>query len=103
MLRTNHTKGNWQIKEHTPNTYKITVEGKISEIARVYTDIRGNKQLSISYKEALSNAKLMATAPELLEKANIALQVLLTLKENYDLPEMGIIEGLKKVIEKATI
>lgn len=93
-MATNHTKGKWTCEQHTPNTWKIENENKISELARVYADTtRSTKR--ISYKEAKANAKIIAAAPDMHELLNRVLSTYAGTVEMYS----GLAVDIENLIE----
>lgn len=98
MGKLKHTQGKWVWKQETPQTFSVKTDTKVGDIICVYADPHRGGGMSLSVKEAEANAKLVATAPKLLEACIKALKEIENPKRDGTLA----IELLKEAIKEAT-
>lgn len=95
MTKTGHTPGPWAVNRHS----KFTVESNGRSVATTggYSD---NTRVSEVHEENVANAKLISSAPEMLDALEIALRTLKALigSEAYEWVE---VQEINRVIQKA--
>ena len=91
IMKTNHTQGEWTVaNDETLGTVILNNGDESQLIAKVYNETKGSVEL---------NAKLIASAPELLEALKSLLTLAIELGAN---PNYNIIREANEAIKKAT-
>lgn len=99
-METKHTKGKWSVSDEQDNGIFIPVENTGGSVAKMYT-----KNLAVSsHEEALANAKLIASAPTMLEYILIRESYLKNCANNGVLSkvEKSEYDTIRELIKQAT-